>query len=111
MTITLVKKILADGTPCKKCGDVLAKLESSGQMSAIDRIVIADERDPSSEGMVLAQQHDVNRAPFFLIEEEGKETQIYTVYMKFVKEVLEQKTEEKDELREIMENSDDLDFL
>ncbi|WP_188151241.1 hypothetical protein, partial [Teredinibacter waterburyi] len=108
MTITLVKKILADGTPCKKCGDVLAKLESSGQMSAIDRIVIADERDPSSEGMVLAQQHDVNRAPFFLIEEEGKETQIYTVYMKFVKEVLEQKTEEKDELREIMENSDDL---
>jgi hypothetical protein len=86
--ITLVKKILADGSPCKKCGDVLAKLESSGHMARIDQVVVADERDPASEGMAIAKRHNVNRAPFFMVEQEGKEAAIYTVYFKFVKEVL-----------------------
>ncbi|WP_075185219.1 hypothetical protein [Teredinibacter haidensis] len=111
MKITLVKKILADGSPCKKCGDVLQKLESSGQMAFIDATAVADERDPSSEGIALAKKYDVNRAPFFIVENEGKAAVIYTVYMKFVKEVLNQKTEESEELKEIMENNDDLDFL
>lgn len=111
MKITLVKKILADGSPCKKCGDVLNKLESSGQISSIDSIVIADERDPQSEGMLLATKYDVDRAPFFIVEREGGDTVIYTVYMKFVKEVLDQKTSEADELKEIMSDNQDLDFL
>lgn len=111
MKITLVKKILADGSPCKKCGDVLTKLESSGQISRIDSIVTADERDPQSEGMLLAAKYDVDRAPFFIVEREGEETVIYTVYMKFVKEVLDQKTSEADELKEIMSDNQDLDFL
>lgn len=111
MKITLVKKILADGSPCKKCGDVLSKLESSGQISRIDSIVTADERDPQSEGMVLAAKYDVDRAPFFIVERDGQEPVIYTVYMKFVKEVLDQKTSEADELKEIMSDNQDLDFL
>lgn len=111
MIITLVKKILPDGSPCKKCGDVLGKLESSGQMSRIDKIVVADERDPDSEGIELAHKYAVDRAPFFIVEEEGQPTAIYTVYMKFVKEVLKQTTEESEELKEIMENNNDLDFL
>ncbi|TVZ38996.1 hypothetical protein P886_3383 [Alteromonadaceae bacterium 2753L.S.0a.02] len=111
MKITLVKKILADGTPCKKCADVIDKLESSGQMAQIDAVLVADERDPSSEGMVLAKKLDVDRAPFFIVEQDGAEPQVYTVYMKFVKEVLDQKTSEREELKEIMENNDDLDFL
>jgi len=48
MKITLVKKVLADGSPCKKCGDVLEKLESNGQMRRIDEILVADERDANS---------------------------------------------------------------
>lgn len=111
MTITLVKKILPDGSPCKKCGDVLSKLESSGQMSRIDKVVVADERDPASPGIALAIKYEVDRAPFFIVEEEGKTPLIYTVYMKFVKEVLSQKTEDTEELKEIMENNNDLDFL
>ncbi|WP_028877371.1 hypothetical protein [Teredinibacter turnerae] len=111
MKITLVKKILADGSPCKKCGDVLQKLESSGQIAQIDTILTADERDPESDGMVLAKKLDVDRAPFFVVEKDGAAPLVYTVYMKFVKDVLNQKTEEKDELKEIMENNDDLDFL
>lgn len=111
MKITLVKKILADGSPCKKCGDVLEKLESSGHMAHIDNVLVADQRDPEGEGMALAIKLDVDRAPFFVVEEDGKEPVVYTIYMKFVKEILEQKTSESDELKEIMENNEDLDFL
>ncbi len=112
MKITLVKKILADGSPCKKCADVLGKLESSGHMEQIDSIVVADERDPTSEGILLAQKYAVDRAPFFVVDkEDGAEPEIYTVFMKFLKEVLEQKTNEAEELKEIMKDNQDLDFL
>ena len=91
MKVTLVKKILADGSPCKKCGDVIAKLEASNQMQYIDEIVVADERDKNSEGMQLATQYNVKRAPFFIVEREGQAPEIYTIYFKFVKEVIENK--------------------
>ena len=89
MKITLVKKILADGSPCKKCGDVLQKLEESGHIAKIDEILIADERDPSSEGMQIAKALDVNRAPFFVIDRESDNPVVYTVYFKLVKEVFD----------------------
>lgn len=112
MKITFVKKILVDGSPCSKCADVIDKLESSGQMARIDEVLIADERDALSPGMQIAKKFNVDRAPFFVVEDEQtKEPRIYTVYLKFVKEVLEQKTNEKDELTEIMQNNSDLDFL
>lgn len=111
MKITLVKKILADGSPCKKCGDVLEKLEQSGQMAQIDEVLVADERDPASPGMKLSAALGVDRAPFFVVEEDGKEPVVYTVYFKFVKEVLDQKTSEEDELKEILNDNPDLDFL
>ena len=111
MKITLVKKILADGSPCKKCADVLLKLEESDQIKKIDEILTADERDPSTAGMQIAKKYNVDRAPFFVVERDGQEVQIYTVYLKFVKEVLEQETNESDELKEIMQNNSDLDFL
>jgi len=88
MNITFVKKLKSDGTPCKKCLDVEKRLVKSGHINRIDRIVIADERDPESEGMKLAFQHRVDKAPFFIVEDAG-ETVVYTIYMRFLKEVLE----------------------
>ncbi|GAA5523615.1 hypothetical protein Maes01_00163 [Microbulbifer aestuariivivens] len=88
MRITLVKKILADGSPCAKCRDVEEKLRENDQLRLIDETIIADERDSDSPGLALAREHQVNRAPFFLVEEEGQEPRVYTVYFKFVKEVL-----------------------
>ena len=88
MKITLVKKILADGSPCKKCVEVLEKIESSNQMQYIDEIVIADESDKGSPGMLLAAKYDVNKAPFFIVEHESGMVDIYTIYFKLVKEVL-----------------------
>lgn len=112
MVITLVKKILADGSPCQKCADVIQKLENSGQIAKIDRIVIADERDPNSEGMQLAKQYDVERAPFFIVERDGQEeSEIYTVYFKFMREVLDQQGNESAELQEIVKDNPDLDFI
>lgn len=110
MKITLVKKILADGSPCAKCGDVLEKLESSGQIKQIDEILVADERDSDSPGVQLAKELNVNRAPFFLVQRDDGSQEVYTVYLKFVKEVLGQQNSASDEAREIMENND-LDFL
>lgn len=112
MKITFVKKILSDGSPCAKCADVIGKLESSGQMARIDEVLIADERDPASPGMQIAKRFNVDRAPFFVVQRAtNEEPQIYTVYLKFVKEVLEQKTDENEELKEILQNNSDLDFL
>ena len=110
MKITMVKKLLADGSPCKKCGEVEEKMRAAGHLELLDRVVIADEADPASEGMVLAALHTVARAPFFIVERDGQAPEIYTVYFKFVKEVLNTQTSEDDEIREIM-NDVDLDFL
>lgn len=110
MKITMVKKIFADGSPCKKCGEIEEKMRAAGQLERIDRTVIADESNDQSEGMVLAAEHAVDRAPFFIVEHDGEPAKIYTVYFKFVKEVLNAKTSEEDEIAEIM-NDVDLDFL
>lgn len=111
MKITLVKKIKLDGSLCKKCEEVQQKLEATGQIDLIDEVLIADERDPSSQGMELASLFNVDRAPFFLVEREGEAPEIHTIYFKFVKEVLNQKTREEDELKEILNDNPDLDFL
>ena len=89
MKVTLVKKTLTDGSPCKKCADVMDKLEASDQMQYIDEIVIADERDDSSKGMQLAAKYNVKRAPFFIVEQPGQKPEIYTIYFKFVKDIIE----------------------
>ncbi|GAB1266263.1 hypothetical protein NBRC116493_34000 [Aurantivibrio infirmus] len=111
MKITFVKKILADGSPCKKCADVVQKLEQADQMKFIDSVIIADERDENSPGMKIAKSLNVERAPFFVVEKDNSEPLVYTVYLKFVKEVLNQESSAVDEAKEILANSDDLDFL
>lgn len=110
MKITYVKKIKADGSPCKKCGEVSERLEKADQMKFIDEVVIADERDPGSAGMILARDLAVERAPFFVVENDAGETKVYTVYFKFVKEVLNQQGNDKEELKDILDQND-LDFL
>ena len=86
--ITFVKKIFADGSPCKKCGEVMEKMEAADQMRFINEIVIADEANPESQGMLLATQYDVSKAPFFLVEKTDGNVEVYTIYFKLVKDVL-----------------------
>ena len=110
MRITFVKKILANGEPCAKCADVEQRLQASGQMARIDRVVVADERDPNSAGMRLATRHQVAVAPFFVVED-GDETTVYPVYLRFVKEVLGRPVESVDESVELLRANPDLDLV
>lgn len=88
MKITFVKKILEDGSPCPKCGEVAERLEAEGVMDRIDETVIADARDPSSEGMRLADELGVTRAPFFIVQHDDGSREVHTVFFKFLREVL-----------------------
>lgn len=108
--ITMVKKILADGSPCKKCGEVEARLREGDYLDRIDHIAIADERDPDSEGMRLANRYQIARAPFFIVEEEGREPRVYTVFLRFMKEVLQAEVNARAEATEMMRDSS-LDYI
>ena len=113
MRVTFVKKILANGAPCPKCGDVERRLRESGLMSRIDHVAVADEREPDSEGMQLARRHGVDVAPFFLVDEDGA-TVVHTIYFKFVREVFstEDRTISKvDEAHEILRANPNLDLI
>ena len=83
----------------------------AGQLGKIDQVLVADEADPNSAGMLLAAEHGINRAPFFIVEDEDKPTQVYTVYLKFVKEILVEQTSEAEEIQDIMDTNPDLDFI
>ena len=89
MKITMVKKQFADGSLCKKCAEVSDKLTESGYLPFINKTLVADENDSSSQGMQLAKKYDVSRAPFFIVENSDEDPIIYTVYFKLVKEILE----------------------
>ena len=110
MTITFVKKILADGSPCAKCADVIERFERSGSMGRIDATLVADERDAASAGMLLAAELAVDRAPFFVVERDGQRV-VYTSWLTFQREVLEAKVEAADEDNDILASNPDLDFL
>jgi hypothetical protein len=107
--ITFVKKILADGSPCAKCRDVEARLEAGGHFASIDRVVVADERDPDSAGMRLAASLKVDRAPFFVVET-AKKTVVYTVFLKFLKEIL-QASDATDDAQLLLAANPELDLL
>ena len=108
----MVKKIHRDGQACAKCLEVEERLAREGIRERIDETLVADERDPDSEGMKLARQHQITRAPFFLAQNEDTgEVQIYTSYLKFLREVLHQDTSTKERAQELLENDQDLDLL
>lgn len=88
MKITMVIKVMVDGTLCQKCQQVHDHMKSLGHLEHIDQIVTASDDDPDSTGNLLAVMFQVDNAPFFIVEEEGREPVIYTVYLKLVRDVL-----------------------
>ena len=111
MHITFVKKIKADGTECRKCVEVQSRLERDGYIKKINEIVIADENDDDSTGLKLAKKYAVERAPFFIVEDEKNSVTIYTVYFKFVKEIFGGKTTESEIAKDIVDANNYLDFI
>ncbi|KAF1057303.1 MAG: hypothetical protein GAK45_02485 [Pseudomonas citronellolis] len=97
MRITLVKKVLANGEDCSKCKDVHAHLEKAGYLSRIDRVLVADERNPASPGWMVAAQYGVDTAPFFVVRDDAGQDTVYTVFMRFLHEVLEAPNDRADQ--------------
>ncbi|MGD8860953.1 MAG: phosphoadenylyl-sulfate reductase [Myxococcales bacterium] len=65
----MVKKRLSSGDPCAKCIQAEELLRDRDRWDRIDQVVWALEEDPASEGMLLAREHGVEAAPFFLVRE------------------------------------------
>src|SRR5262245_56789679 len=88
MHVTMVKKRLANGEPCRKCAQAEELLKNRGLWSRIDEVVWADENDPNSPGSKLGARHGVAVAPFFIVrDEDGTET-VYESALKFIKDRL-----------------------
>lgn len=89
MTITMVKKRLANGGACKKCDQAEDMLKGRRLWDRIGRVAWADETNPDSEGNRLAREHGVELAPFFIVEDNGH-TKVYTSTVKFAKDLAAQ---------------------
>ncbi|HXX65584.1 MAG TPA: phosphoadenylyl-sulfate reductase [Polyangiaceae bacterium] len=107
----MVKKRLANGETCRKCAQAEELLKSRGLWGRVDKIVWADEADPSSPGMQLAARFGVDHAPFFVVDEEGtgSKATVYDSVLKLIKErlggeprsVIETKREAGDAQRDV----------
>ena len=87
MHVTMIKKELADGSPCKKCIQAEDVLKRRGLWEQIDEVVYAKEADPSSRGMKLAAEHQVELAPFFIVKDAEREV-VYTSVIELMRERL-----------------------
>jgi hypothetical protein len=83
----MVKKKLADGSDCRKCGEVTEFLQARGLWNRIDEVIWAQEGDPTSPGMVLGERLGVARAPFFVVRDENGE-KVYTSVLRLVEDRL-----------------------
>ncbi len=87
MHITMVKKELRDGRPCRKCEQAMDQLMGRGLWERINEVVIAKEGDPSSPGVAIASRHGIDVAPFFVVRDDSGE-QVYTSVMQLIKDRL-----------------------
>jgi urease accessory protein UreE len=88
MHITFVRKRNADGSTCGKCAEIEARLARDGHLPRIDATLDAEVEAPDSPGMRLARELGVRHAPFFVVRD-GDAVEVHTIYLKFVREVLE----------------------
>ena len=88
MHITMVKKLLADGSDCRKCAEATDHLQSRGLWHHITEVVWAREDDPSSPGMQLGARLNVERAPFFIVRDDDGRESVYVSVLQLVRERL-----------------------
>jgi len=90
MHITMVKKRLSDGSECRKCQEASDHLHSRGLWDRIDEVVWAHEGDDTSPGMQLGSALGVDRAPFFVVRDDGGDQTVYVSVLQLVRERLGQ---------------------
>jgi phosphoadenosine phosphosulfate reductase len=87
MRVTMVKKVLLDGSACKKCDQAEELFKRRGLWEKIDEVIWARESDPNCPGMALAFEHGVDCAPFFIVNDEQGE-KVYTSAVELMREKL-----------------------
>ena len=85
MHVTMVKKRLLSGEPCRKCVESEELLRQRGLWGQIDRVAWAIEGEPSSEGVQLGTRYGVSNAPFFLVRDERGEEQVFESTLKLMR--------------------------
>src|SRR5690606_19394079 len=78
MHVTMVKKRSVKGEPCPKCTQAEEMLRSRGLWEQIHEVIWADAADDNGPGMLLAKQHQVSLAPFFIVEAPGAPPEVLT---------------------------------
>ena len=87
MKITMVERIMPDGSRCPKCRNVMALLEERGLRDRIDAVVAASPRKPGGQGMRLFKKHKMKRAPFFVVEEEDDSVTVYDSVLRLIRDL------------------------
>lgn len=85
MHLIMVKKKLKDGSDCRKCSETTDYLRARGLWDNVDEVIWAHEDDPESPGMQLGARLGVERAPFFVVQENGAET-VYLSVLQLVRD-------------------------
>jgi phosphoadenosine phosphosulfate reductase len=87
MHVTMVKKRLRSGEPCRKCAQAEDLLKTRGLWDRINEVVWADEGDPASPGMVLGARLGVQLAPFFVVRSDSGAETVYESVLQFIQEL------------------------
>lgn len=110
LTVLFVKKVLADGEPCRKCREVEERLRKDGLMPRVDAVLLARDDDPDSPGASLAGRHGVQRAPFFVLRFPDGEERVIESYLAFKQWFSSSETTVRD-LADTVDEHPDLAFI
>ena len=88
MHITMVKKRLSSGEPCRKCVQSEQLLRERGLWHRVDEVVWALEGDAASAGNQLAAQHGVEHAPFFLVKNGQELLKVYQSTLQLIRDCM-----------------------
>jgi len=81
----MVKKQLVNGEFCEKCRQIEELLKKRGHWDRIDDVVIAEEDNPGSPGMILSAEHGIELAPFFIVETDDGDERVYTRALEMIR--------------------------
>ena len=96
-TITMVKKLMPDGSPCRKCSEIQERLERDGLHDRIDSVLYMNPNAPGVDrGTQMAMQYGVKTAPFFIVRthlggQDAVREDVYTAYLRMKKQVFGRK--------------------
>lgn len=92
MAVIMVKKVLEDGSYCRKCNDVSEKMKVDDVEQYVGYVADANVLDSDSEGSRLAKHFGVVTAPFFLTrtigdQQKGEEWKVVRSYLQLRKQL------------------------